>query len=752
MIIKIKEVNFKLKNDKKLIDEKWNVIPIEKDKKTPLVKWKEFINKKYPRDLAENYDGNLAVICGAISGNLVIFDLDYKDNNKQYFTQIFSQFYEKYPQLADTYITSTPNGHHIYYYVNGECPKRSPRQDTKKELIIKKLEQSSNPTLTKTTNFPDLLKGVDILGENGYALIPPSVVNNGKYEPMNTKPIRIIALSTFEKIKSFFLQKEPQRQKMREPFFQLLTGKMDIDEQVGITGMKEHVYWKYMYLEAYHKLELMPHEIFHIVKENQPSFDLEKTKTQLQHLDLREHMMKNETMPEYFPEFQQPKRQTYKIKDEQLYITIADYLIDKHHVITMDDSGEILLRHGNVCTNKLSPYLYDMAKEIEAYNKTITHLKRQIEERIKMTTRFSRENFCTEKWLINFKNGYLDLKSKTFYPTEEFQDKLFFYEIPHDYKENSEFSCPKFKKALQQWLGDNNKITIDDVFEMMGYTMTMNTDMKMAFFIFGPSHSGKTQFQIILEHIIGHQNRANISLQRMSKNEFGTHGLQFKILNMVGDMSFLGINDVSDFKTLTGDDTYVRAEPKNLNAYQFENTIKIWYNGNKIPRIELDDDAFYNRWILIEFPHIFPMYDRKTIKGFGQTICDDWVEVEGIINECVAGAYRLMEREYFRKEVVEDSRFIWKYNAEPLYAFLHDSCVQDGESEIDCIDLRTLVNQYYYNRHLRPLTSQKLTQQLESYNIYKVRSSKGDRPYVYCGIRLRRKIDKKVEEFFNKET
>lgn len=728
-----------------------NIIPIQKGNKQPMVKWKEYKNKKYPKKLIDGYDGNLAVICGKFSGNLVIFDLDYKDNNKQYFTQIFSKFFEKYPQLANTYIVATPHGHHLYYYIKGDCPIRSPRQDTKKKLILKKLENSSNPTLNKVTNFPDLLKGVDILGENGYALIPPSSIKSGKYEPMNTKPIKEITLPVFEKIKSFFLKPEPLRKKMREPFFQLFSGKIDIDEQVNLTGKDEHVYWKYLYLEVYHQLELMPHEIFHILKETQPSFDLEKTKIQLQHLDLRSHVMKNETMPEYFPEFKQPMKQTYKVKDEQLYITIADYLIDKHKLITMDDSGEILLRHGNVCSNKLSPYLYDMAKEIEAYNKTITHLKRQIEERIKMTTRFSRENFCTEKWVINFKNGYLDLKTKTFYPNDEFKDKLFFYEIPHDYKEESELSCPKFKKALRQWLGDDNKITPDDIFEMMGYTMTMNTDMKMAFFIFGPSHSGKTQFQIILEHVIGHLNRANISLQRMSKNEFGTHGLQFKILNMVGDMSRMNVNDVSDFKTLTGDDKYVRAEPKNLNAYQFENVVKIWYNGNIIPTIVLDDDAFYNRWILIEFPHIFKMYDKKTIKGFGQTICDDWVEIEGIINECIAGAYRLMEREYFRREIVEDTKHIWKSNAEPLYAFIDEHCIQDGEGEIECIGLRTLVNQYYYNRKLRPLTAQKLTQQLESYNIYKVRKSSGDREYVYNGIKLKRKVNIEVENFFKKK-
>ncbi|GAF72598.1 unnamed protein product, partial [marine sediment metagenome] len=331
-----------------------------------------------------------------------------------------------------------------------------------------------------------------------------------------------------------------------------------------------------------------------------------------------------------------------------------------------------------------------------------------------------------------------------FFPNTEYKEKLFCYEIPHLYDVSVE-NCPKFKNLLQQWLGPSNIVIPDDIFEMIGYSMTMNTDMKMAFFIYGPSNTGKTQFQRILEHIIGHQNRTNISLQRMCKNEFGTHGLQFKILNMVGDMSSLAINDVGRFKELTGDDTYSHAEIKNGKQYDFRAIVKIWYNGNDIPMLEEDDDAFYNRWTLVEFPIVFPMYDDGTIKKIWKQICEDPIEVKGIICEAISGLKRLMERNYFRFEIIENTKHVWKAKSEPLYAFIHEKCITGPHEKVLCSKFLEQVNSYFYHNSKRRITTPILTNQLEKYGIYKDRPKiDGVREYYYMGVGFKRKgeVDK----------
>ena len=128
--------------------EKWNIIPIKKNSKLSSLKWRRYVDEKFPIAKLKEHDGNLGVICGKISGNLIIIDLDYKDNNKQYYKKIFSKFYEEYPQLASTYIEETPNGHHFFYYIKGECPSRLLRQDTDKEKVLKWLSTGAKPTET----------------------------------------------------------------------------------------------------------------------------------------------------------------------------------------------------------------------------------------------------------------------------------------------------------------------------------------------------------------------------------------------------------------------------------------------------------------------------------------------------------------------------------------------------------------------------------------------------------------------------
>lgn len=275
--------------------------------------------------------------------------------------------------------------------------------------------------------------------------------------------------------------------------------------------------------------------------------------------------------------------------------------------------------------------------------------------------------------------------------------------------------------------------------------MTLNTDMKIAFFIYGPSHAGKTQFQTVLEEVIGHKNRINIPLQRLCKDQFGTEGAEFKILDMVGDMSNLTTDDVSTFKEFTGGDKWMRAEPKGGKKYQFRNVCKIWYNGNQPPQLKEDDEAFFNRWILIHFPNVFKMFDKGTIKNLGKKIAKNPEEIQGIIHEAIKGVTRLYKREYFRKELLMNVKHLWKYNSEPIYAFIYDYCIRDKKESLLCSEFKEKLNDYLIQKNLKPLSTYILNNLLEKYGIYQKRESSGYREYVYKGIRFKEGFEKYTE-------
>ncbi len=126
----------------------WSIIPIGKDKKLPLIKWKLY-QTRLPTEheivlwFKTWPDANIGVVTGAIS-NLVVLDIDAKHNRSM------AEF-----QLPPTVCSKTGGGgSHVFFRYPG------------------KLVPNSNGSLFGV--------GVDIKGDAGYAILPPSSHHSGK--------------------------------------------------------------------------------------------------------------------------------------------------------------------------------------------------------------------------------------------------------------------------------------------------------------------------------------------------------------------------------------------------------------------------------------------------------------------------------------------------------------------------------------------------------------------------------------------
>ncbi len=341
------------------------------------------------------------------------------------------------------------------------------------------------------------------------------------------------------------------------------------------------------------------------------------------------------------------------------------------------------------------------------------------------------EFFTHELWVVPFLNGYFNAITGTFrFPDE----KKFFYCIPHKF-EGLDHDCPRFKKMVGEWLlgqKGENPILPDDIFQIIGYLMTMNVNLKKAFYIFGNKHSGKSTFQNILLYLIGSDNRAEIDLNRMTKDQFGTDGLQLKILNMVGDMSSSTLKEFAYLKQLTGDDKEIAVEQKGKLKGKFINHVKMLFSGNKIPHLlDKHDDAFYDRWILINFANSFkvtqtPRYDH---------IINNPVEIRGIIAESMKALVKLYNRGGFRPEICDNIKHIWNYNSDNLYRFVHDRCELGSNNLCEGQSFVSAYCDYVFDNNLgRMLSVEKITNKLYQMRVSK--KQKGDGLRYYHGIRL----------------
>jgi len=383
------------------------------------------------------------------------------------------------------------------------------------------------------------------------------------------------------------------------------------------------------------------------------------------------------------------------VDDTKVYIKIAEKVLSEYNIITLELGNEerMMVFDSNSYTFKISKLKGRITSLIKLHNATHRYTYNEVIDYIKKNTLFDPKKLNYDPMIMNFSNGqYCFNKDGTGYfsPTDEDEKGAwhYFYEIPHDYEPIDEmgekFRCPKFKNALRSWISAPfSKVRIRDIFEAIGLCMTMNMSFKAAFLNYGPPHSGKTQFFNVIVNLIGMENMAFTSLQRLGKNEFGAWGLEYKILNYCGDLPSKKVDDNGIFKDITGADFSVEAEGKGERKYNFIPVVHFWFNANKVPLFaDWDDDATYERMIMFEFPNQFLEFANDTKKDFYKEIINNPKEMQGIVHEAIKGFKRLIKRGGFRRKLRENTKHLWNYNADVFYRFIYDFCKKSKRSKI----------------------------------------------------------------------
>jgi hypothetical protein len=129
-----------------------SVIPLKPGEKVPLVKWEKY--QEEPPAIAEvqkwfkDTNNNIAIVCGKVSGNLVVIDFDDTEVYKEFFKELDA---ELKGIITNTWVVRTGKGLHIYLRVDSDKPVKSGK-----------------------------MAKVDIKGEGGYVVAPPSLHPSGK--------------------------------------------------------------------------------------------------------------------------------------------------------------------------------------------------------------------------------------------------------------------------------------------------------------------------------------------------------------------------------------------------------------------------------------------------------------------------------------------------------------------------------------------------------------------------------------------
>ena len=275
----------------------------------------------------------------------------------------------------------------------------------------------------------------------------------------------------------------------------------------------------------------------------------------------------------------------------------AQYLCKKEGFVTIKEIGQMLHYDGKRWADDAEEYIKQYV-EVNAHKFATRGLVSEIIEHIR------RANYENTNWTgiggINVDNGIYDTETGLLEPHS--QNHPFRYVLPVAY--NPEASCPIFLKFLHEITGGDFQMQIS-ILESMAYCLMPEYPIQRAIMLVGSGSNGKSSLLRVLTALLGDENVSQITIQSLTNNRFSTEWLTGRLANIAPDLPKKGLYDTGTFKALTGGDPILAEIKRIQKPVRLRNCAKMLFSCNEIPDTPDDTDAFYRRWLILEFKQRF---------------------------------------------------------------------------------------------------------------------------------------------------
>ena len=281
--------------------------------------------------------------------------------------------------------------------------------------------------------------------------------------------------------------------------------------------------------------------------------------------------------------------------------------------------------------------------------------------------------------IINFQNGLLHLDDMQL--TEHSPDVYSTIQLPCEWTP-SPAPCPIFDSFLNT-LSSENKDMIKLLTEYIGYAVSNVPGYltKKALFLYGPGNTGKSQYLALLEKLVGGDNYCSITLQALEMR-FGTASLFGKRVAGAADMGSASIRELEKFKSITGGDI-IDFEFKGKDKFNARYNGLLLFCCNELPHFSGDrGDHVYERMILCKCENVIPVEkrDRHLLEKI-------YKEKEAIIYKGVMALKELIERggSFTEPKEVQENRESYKTENDTVRQFLlecTDLCQSDPNTPL----------------------------------------------------------------------
>lgn len=331
---------------------------------------------------------------------------------------------------------------------------------------------------------------------------------------------------------------------------------------------------------------------------------------------------------------------------------------------------------------------------------------------------------------IPLKNGILDIENMELRP----YTKLDFFTTKLSVNFDPSAKCERFTKFLDEVMNDDDHKEL--LKEVMGYCMYRDYPLQTGFMFIGSGANGKSVILNLLKKMLGDSNVVSISIQDLEIQRFAKGQLYQKYANIYPDLSTKALTTTGTFKQVTGGDN-ITAEKKFKGFFNFYNYAKMIFSCNQIPIAYDDTDAYFRRWIILNFPNTFegdnadPQLITKLTKDS---------EMSGVLNLILPCLQRLLTHNKFTYKLSTDQkRELYKRLSDPVEGFVMDEIDISPSEWIPKKELYKIFCDFCKRKNLSIVAENTFGKRL--IRIANVRDYRpkvdGQRIYAWAGIKLR---------------
>lgn len=323
------------------------------------------------------------------------------------------------------------------------------------------------------------------------------------------------------------------------------------------------------------------------------------------------------------------------------------------------------------------------------------HFAAEVVGKLKRRTYCHLAEFDKDPMVLNFRNGFLDLKrlwsadpeevASSFFDRErrgKADGRLFRVQIPARY--DQEKRAPANLRFFREVLPDPFERAL--FLEYASTCLYRSAEFQKALMLIGEGDNGKSTAIGVLTCLLGEDNVSNQSIHHIAHNRFSPAQLEGKLANFFPDISSNEISQTGILKGLIAGD-HLDVERKGIDFFRIWPTLKMIFSCNTLPQVEDDSDAWFRRWIIIYFRQKFDgredrgLIPKSRTGGPGKLTTEE--EMSGLLNVLLRVLRVLLVRGTFtRCQTTAELRSEWGERANVIISFKNQSVVADAKAHI----------------------------------------------------------------------